>query len=188
MKQTKKAFTLVELAIVLVIIGILLGAVLKSQSLIGNAKEKRLHSLIQELQAGVLTYYDKYNALPGDDPQAQTHLDNNSTKNGNGNGLINNLITNCSDNSKESCAAWEHLRLADILSGSGVTNPKHPYGGPVAIGYAKMPSGDYSNLLYFYQIPKKVAKDIDQKYDDGKFDSGDIQYDENHKNLYVKLD
>jgi len=186
MKQTKKAFTLVELAIVLVIIGILLGAVLKSQSLIGNAKEKRLHSLIQELQAGVLTYYDKYNALPGDDPQAQTHLDNNSTKNGNGNGHIDGGYQwNCADNSKESCAIWEHLRLADILSGNGVTNPHNPYGGSITAIYRTL-NGITANWFVLSNIPKKVAQDIDQKYDDGKTDNGDIQYLGN--NLYVKFD
>ncbi|WP_293446082.1 prepilin-type N-terminal cleavage/methylation domain-containing protein, partial [Persephonella sp.] len=65
MKESQKGFTLVELAIVLVIIGIILGAVLKGQELIKNAKEKRLYNTYREMIAAINTYLDRYNALPG---------------------------------------------------------------------------------------------------------------------------
>ncbi|MEM0326942.1 MAG: prepilin-type N-terminal cleavage/methylation domain-containing protein [Desulfurococcaceae archaeon] len=67
-----RGFTLVELAIVLVIIGIILGGILKGQELIFNAKVKRLQSQVKEMMAAVYTYYDKYGYLPGDDPTANS--------------------------------------------------------------------------------------------------------------------
>ena len=174
MKNARKAFTMVELAIVLVIIGLIMGAVLKGQELINNAKQKRLYSLKQEITAAVMTYYDKYNAYPGDDPKATTHL-GSSTKDGNGNGLIDGgLQYHCSDNSKESCALWEHLRLSNILSGSGVDNPRNPYGGAAAVGYASI-HNKYANWIGFDNLPEEVAMSIDEKYDDGKYDTGSIR-------------
>ena len=73
MKRTsnQKGFTLVEIAIVLVIIGLILGAILKGQSMIENAKLKRIKSDIDSLVAGVYGYQDKFNHLPGDDPTNQ---------------------------------------------------------------------------------------------------------------------
>ena len=69
LKKQEQGFTLVELAIVLVIIGLLLGAVLKGQQLIYNAKVKRVQNQIKEMEAAFYTYYDKYGYYPGDDPQ-----------------------------------------------------------------------------------------------------------------------
>lgn len=173
--QSRKAFTMVELAIVLVIIGLIMGAVLKGQELINNAKQKRLYSLKQEVSAAIMTYYDKYSAYPGDDPQAQSHLSNTDTTNGNGNGLIDGgFIYNCEDNKKESCALWEHVRLAGILSGSGVTNPRNPYGGAVSVAYGNI-HNKYGNWIGFDNLPEEVAKSIDEKYDDGKYDTGSIR-------------
>jgi prepilin-type N-terminal cleavage/methylation domain-containing protein len=62
--RSNKGFTLVELAIVLVIIGIILGAVLKGQELINNAKMKRAYNQYREVLAAVYTYYDKYGKYP----------------------------------------------------------------------------------------------------------------------------
>ncbi|MGC9141911.1 MAG: prepilin-type N-terminal cleavage/methylation domain-containing protein, partial [Caldimicrobium sp.] len=72
MRERVRGFTLVELAIVLVIIGIILGAVLKGQELVFNAKVKRLVSQAKEMMAALYTYYDKYGYYPGDDPTATT--------------------------------------------------------------------------------------------------------------------
>jgi len=175
MQRTKKAFTMVEMAIVLVIIGLILGAVMKGQELINNAKQKRYYSLEREIVASVLTYYDKFNAYPGDDPQAQKHLNDTNTKNGDGDGHIEGgFIYNCSDNTKETCALWEHLRLANILSGNGVANPRNPYGGSVAINYYAI-SGKYANWIAFSNIPIATARSIDEKYDDGVYNTGSIR-------------
>jgi prepilin-type N-terminal cleavage/methylation domain-containing protein len=61
-----RGFTLVELAIVLVIIGIILGAILKGAELINNAKVKRLQNDLRGLEAAIWTFYDRTGRMPGD--------------------------------------------------------------------------------------------------------------------------
>jgi len=73
MKQISKhqaGFTLVEIAIVLVIIGLIIGAVLKGQELINNAKLKRAYNQQREVAAAAYTYFDRYGLYPGDDNTA----------------------------------------------------------------------------------------------------------------------
>ena len=65
--SNEKGFTLVEIAIVLVIIGLILGAILKGQSMIENAKIKRVVKQADEIRAAVYSYQDRYKQLPGDD-------------------------------------------------------------------------------------------------------------------------
>lgn len=64
--RNQGGFTLVELAIVMVIIGILLGALLRGQQLIDNARGKRVFAEVKELEALVWTYYDRQGVFPGD--------------------------------------------------------------------------------------------------------------------------
>ena len=70
MKSQQKGFTLVEIAIVLVIIGLLLGGVLKGQELINSAKVKNLANDFRSIPTFVFAYQDKFRALPGDDRAA----------------------------------------------------------------------------------------------------------------------
>ena len=62
----QSGFTLVELSIVLVIIGLIIGGILKGQELIGNAQIKNVASQAQSYQAATAAFRDKYGALPGD--------------------------------------------------------------------------------------------------------------------------
>ncbi len=64
----KNGFTLVELSIVLVIIGLLIGGILVGQSLIESAKINATVQQIQQFDAGVMAFKAKYKFLPGDSP------------------------------------------------------------------------------------------------------------------------
>ena len=177
MSQTnQKGFTLVEIAIVLVIIGLLLGGVLKGQELINGAKIKGLYSLKDQMTTAYLTYYDRYNAFPGDDNLAKVNLNDTNLPNGSGNGLIGGGFRfNCDDNAtEESCTAFLHLRRAGLISGEGRSNPKNPYGGSVVVADDNF-NGIRAHWVQFDNVPSDAAQIIDRKYDDGAFDSGAIQ-------------
>jgi len=114
MKRNQSGFTLIEIAIVLVIIGLLLGGVLKGQELINSAKVKNLATDFKNIPVFIYGYQDKFKALPGDDIAAITHV--TATANGNGNGVINgnwNSITA----TDESYLFWQHVRLAGLAPG-----------------------------------------------------------------------
>ncbi|MGE4317680.1 MAG: type II secretion system protein [Deferribacterales bacterium] len=63
--KNNKGFTLVELAIVLMIIGVILGGVIKGTELLNNAKLKRVYRDFQNIQTGYLAYYDRNGVAPG---------------------------------------------------------------------------------------------------------------------------
>ncbi|MEA1988797.1 MAG: prepilin-type N-terminal cleavage/methylation domain-containing protein [Pseudomonadota bacterium] len=66
--QAQKGFTLVEIAIVLVIIGLLLGGVLKGQELIQNSKVKSVTQDFENISAAYYAYRDRTGEYPGDTP------------------------------------------------------------------------------------------------------------------------
>ena len=66
MRQQQKGFTLVEIAIVLVIIGLLLGGILKGQELINSARVRNLADSTSGIQAAYFGFIDRYRRVPGD--------------------------------------------------------------------------------------------------------------------------
>ncbi len=178
--RENKGFTLIELAIVLIIIGILIGFILKGQELIKNAQIKRTYRLYLELVATMYSYYDRYGKLPGDDDQASQRWNLVGTIDGDGDGRIEtanpgSLDFECTDiTNTEECKVWEHLRLAELIAGRGRANPTNIFGGPIAVGYIT-----FQNLtlhwIAFRGVPNDIARDIDLKYDDGLYNSGWIR-------------
>lgn len=167
----QKGFTLVELSIVLVIIGLILGAVLKGQALIDSAKIKRAYNLEREVIAGVNTYFDRYSKYPGDDNAVSARW---GLTNGNNDGQIAGLTNNCASGATtETCLAWRELRLANLLTGDSTSaeNPNNPYGGTVGIGGATV-QGLASQWIAFTNMPYDVCQIIDQQYDDGSATTG----------------
>lgn len=127
MKNTKKqaGFTLVELAIVMVIIGLLIGGILKGQELIKNAAISATAAQLKAFESAYVTFIDIYGQKPGDFATARVKINNcdNITRcrNGNGNGFIRN-VNSISTNqlgvtTDEGFQALKHLGLADLIGG-----------------------------------------------------------------------
>lgn len=138
--KRQSGFTLIEIAIVLVIIGLLLGGILKGQELINNARVKNLATDFRNVPLFVYGYQDRFRVLPGDDPDADDHVDGTvaTTPAGTlGNGAINgnwNSVTA----TDESFLFWEHVRRAQLAPGTLDTasadyRPRNAAGGRIGI-------------------------------------------------------
>src|SRR3977135_2632992 len=112
MQAQERGFTLVEIAIVLVIIGLLLGGILKGQEMINQAKIKNVIADFSGISAAYHGYVDRYRAIPGDDPNAATRWTvAPAATSGNGNGVIAGTY-NSTIVTDESRLWWDHLRRA----------------------------------------------------------------------------
>lgn len=130
MKNQQSGFTLVEIAIVLVIIGLLLGGVLKGQELINSAKIKNFANDFRNVPLFIYGYQDKYRALPGDDAAVVAHIPTatpaTTPAGGIGNGAINGNWDTVTV-TDESMLFWQHVRLAGFASGSTVVAANNTY-------------------------------------------------------------
>lgn len=174
MKKPQTGFTLVEIAIVLLIVGLLLGGVLKGQELIDSAKAKNLAQDLRSIPAMVHAYQDRFRALPGDDPAALRHLcggGDNCTEVGNGNGVINGEWDAAAGT--ESVRFWQHLRLANLMTGSTDADdpgflPRNALGGRLGIQHGNSVLGVPGSLVVCSDaIPGKLVRQLDIALDDG---------------------
>lgn len=183
MKKSQSGFTLVEIAIVLVIVGLLLGAVLKGQELIFNTRVKSTFNMSRELTAAVSAYQDRYRALPGDDGQAATRFPSAAVvpTNGNSNGLINWATNPCAAGVQagENCQAFYHLRLGGFISGNGSESPKSAFSSNVhMVAMSTFITGASSSpgmVLDPNGITHKIMSAIDTSFDDASPATGSVR-------------
>jgi len=189
MNKTTKGFTLVEIAIVLVIIGLLLGGILKGQELINNARVRAISDRSNSLKAAWYAFIDRYQALPGDFTQAQRYVPN-ASDDGDGDGKLL---------AKDSPLVFNHLSGAGLLRCTvctdGTTNVASSdnslvnlYGGVMSIfsnsnSYMTVGGPDNKPRLTAHtgpRIPSNIITEVDRKIDDGLPQKGDfrfVQYD-----------
>lgn len=117
-KRNQKGFTLVEIAIVLVIIGLLLGGVLKGQEMIESARIKSVVGDLNGVSAAYNTYFDRYRAIPGDETgPTLTARGWPGAPAGNGDGVLGITLAQTFTNGGEEAALWRSLRAAQMTSG-----------------------------------------------------------------------
>jgi prepilin-type N-terminal cleavage/methylation domain-containing protein len=141
-------FTLVEIAIVLVIIGLLLGGVLKGQELIENSKIKSITNDMKAIQAAYNGYLDRYKAIPGDEtPATMAARGWTGAVGGDGNGVLAIAAGQTFTNLGEQAAFWRALRASGLVQGDPTAAataaglPRHSGGG--LIGVTADPLGVY---------------------------------------------
>ncbi len=174
MRHTQKGFTLLELAIVLVIIGIILGAILKGQELINNAKAKRLLNDMKGLATLQYTFYDRYGRFAGDcdndgdvDYAALTATPATFTA---------TTGAFCYNPSAPAASAapdsqWQELLQAQLVSFSNARDiAKHVFSGALYTAGPAIDTANY-NVIVARQVPCFAAKVIDQAID-GSLDAG----------------
>lgn len=181
---TQCAFTLVELSVSLVIIGLLVGGVLVGKDLIHVAELRSIHEDSRKFTTAVYAFRDKYIQLPGDITNASNYF--GSVPNGNGNSVIDYNGGSLG----EEYYAWQHLSLAGLLAGTytSATNslPKSKISASAyRISFQTNVYGKNSHMISFNAYntsglsnaailsPDDVFS-IDAKYDDGKADQGGI--------------
>jgi len=186
--NSQRGFTLIEIAIVLVIIGLLLGGVLKGQELITSARVRNIISQQDGVKAAFFGFLDRYRAYPGDYGQAAATIPGCATcKNGNNDGQItNNAMPGSVD---EQVAVWEHLSRAGFINGSFTyadepettsSAPTNPYGRFLQLiydnAYDPGSSALRHNLKTGNQIPSDILAEIDRKIDDGSAVGGSFRF------------
>lgn len=117
------AFSLVEVAVTLVIMGLLVGAVLKGKDLIHTARLNGLISQIQQYKLATHSFMDRYGALPGNFAHASTQIQS-SLANGDNSGFIRGpgAAPRSAGQDYQATAFWAHLAAADLISDPGSLN------------------------------------------------------------------
>lgn len=191
--MVSKGFTLFELSIVIVIIGLIVASIVGGQNLVNQAKVRSVIAEVDKFRVAVNSFKLEYDQLPGDMTNATSYW-GGTVANGNGNGkigLFNNIEA-------ESLAAFEHLSMAKLIEGSytgtigsgvkiGVNSPKtaysnntsyYFYGDHLWYRYPTMNSlvlsGNLSSGWSDYKIKISDAYSIDVKIDDSKPYKGQV--------------
>jgi prepilin-type N-terminal cleavage/methylation domain-containing protein len=177
-----RGFTLVEIAIVLVIIGLLLGGILKGQEMITQAKIKNSIADFSGISAAYHGYQDRYRAIPGDDPNAAGRWAGatvSTTAGEPGNGKVQGKY-NTTANTDESRIWWDHLRRAGFVAGSGFNQPFNAFSGMIGVQTGDAAGGTALGgfagvIICTANVPDKVAIALDTQMDDGKIETGTVR-------------
>jgi prepilin-type N-terminal cleavage/methylation domain-containing protein len=189
--QKQRGFTLVEIAIVLVIIGLLLGGILKGQELITSARVRNIADQNSGVQAAYYGFIDRYRQVPGDW---------NST---NAAQAIPGVLTGGNDSGRlddsggvwtEALALWEHMSKAGFIQGNYVGGnaapnasdtdlaPRNAFNGFLILyrtdDYLKAGGSpaERLNLVLGAGIPVNVLRELDLKVDDGLPETGVMRH------------
>jgi len=189
-RKGQAGFTLVEIAIVLVIIGLLLGGVLKGQELINNGKVKSAIADTNAVITAYNSYIDRYRAIPGDEGDA-TVLNNRggpwagvtATAATFNNGVLTAAASFAPAAVSEVTTFWQSLRAAGFLSGNVASTgvaalPFNAFGGltNIVVNTAAASTGMPLGLsVCISKVPGKAAAQMEVQLDDGNPATGSIR-------------
>jgi prepilin-type N-terminal cleavage/methylation domain-containing protein len=185
-RQRQSGFTLVEIAVVLVIIGLLLGAILKGQELIENSRVKNAVNDLNSVKAASFGYLDRYKAMPGDDGplatlQARGTAWTGISVGGNRDGALGATTNPFAAPGGEHLGFWQHLRAAGFLTGNpndtaAAALPRNAFGGLSGIAQLTTQLNNFnSRVICMSQVPGKAATALDNQMDDGRPDGGSVR-------------
>ncbi len=185
-KKQQSGFTLIEIAIVLVIVGLLLGGVLQGQQLIENSRVRAAVNDFNGVPAAAFSYMDRYRRFPGDDGdvnalKARGGAWANVTVGGNNNGTLAGGLNNTFNPTAELLGFWQHLRASGFIAGDPATigaaaSPQNPFGGLIGVNSSLiqgMPAG--VNKLCMNNVGGAAALALDGRLDDGDPDTGNFR-------------
>jgi prepilin-type N-terminal cleavage/methylation domain-containing protein len=178
-----KGYTLVEIAIVIVIIGLLIGGVIKGESLIQSAKISNAITLAQDISVAINAFKQQYHMLPGDMavttefPNIRNECKSDGSNKGNNDGQI--------DASESQCIAEVlfQAELAKVEQENGWAGFKSYY-GPVMVkassksevtvsrGNVNPFSASITHVVEFANLPCAVVQEIDRKIDNDDIKTG----------------
>lgn len=182
-------FTLIEMAIALIVIALLMIGQAKGSLLLDVAREKNLESDFRNLAIALYSYQDKYKAIPGDDALAVQHVSAPASAVGNGSGLIDGNW-NDTVSTSEAYLVWQHLRLANLVDGPtdtaapnylpvntfgrqiGIQSGKGDTNAPIVTASGTAPIGTY--FICSRGIPGRLVSSLDIKVDNGNPATGSM--------------
>jgi competence protein ComGC len=173
-----KAFSLVEISMVLIIIGLLITAISKGRELIEQAKIRSVISQVEKYKSALAIFHEKYDSLPGDFSKANETF---GLKSGNGDGNIDGDSFNPET---EAGQFWKHLSAANLITdvnpkvneggiGKNIPSAKIGDGWIVVQNPENLPAGIYLTLIS--KITPKEAYSIDKALDYGIPDEGFVR-------------
>jgi type II secretory pathway pseudopilin PulG len=192
--RTQPGFTLLEIVLLLLLVGIILAGVLKGEEMITSAKVKRVAGQLSEIRAAYLGFEDRFRALPGDYADARVAINCGAPcLFGNGDARIRSNETPVNGSEvHEDLLAWTHLSAAGFLKGdhqmtagesasTQANTPRNAYSAFIGVAF----DGQYGvsgggaprhNLKSGPMIPVEVVAELDRKIDDGKPYSGEVMF------------
>jgi prepilin-type N-terminal cleavage/methylation domain-containing protein len=115
----KKAFSLIELSLVILIMSLLVVAVITGSSIREGAQIRKIIKEIEEIQGAIVVFYNNYNELPGDISSASNYW--SGAYNGDGNGEIEYDDASAGTGRSETGVLFSHLKFADLIEGQYIT-------------------------------------------------------------------
>lgn len=182
-------FTLLEVALALIVIALLTGGVLKGLQLVQNSRVRTLAATSTSVQSAYFAFQDRYGHVAGDwnAVDAGNAIGGSVTGSGNDNGRLD---TSPGDPWTESNAFWEHQAKAGFINGSfqgtAATEPTLPNGlvplnvfqGLIIIGRTPDYEGagsEHRHIVVGRGVPPELLRELDVKLDDGMPDQGKVR-------------